>query len=180
MQSPLLICALLLACLLLSTAAMARALQLGDVLNAAQWPLALQRNNNNEDPQKQIWALCDNPAQHPLQPDEVVIEPQVPRSGQPLHVRVRAHTSRAITGGRMQLQIKLGLIQFKQEFPLCQVLGDYTSARCPIAAGPLEVDVRTEIPQVPGSVPLKGTVRLFAEDGQLLTCVELAFKLERG
>lgn len=135
---------------------------------------------SSKSPLDGIWSLCDGPETHAIKPESVTIEPSVPRAGRPLHVLVRANTDRRIEGGKMILEIRLGFIKLKKEFGLCQVLGDFSDVKCPIEKGPISVDVKTEIPDVPSAVPLKGNVKLYAEDGALLTCVDISFKLERG
>jgi hypothetical protein len=90
-----------------------------------------------------------------------------------------ADAIKQIPGGRISIQLKLGLIKFTKQFDLCQALSDISETRCPINQGPVVIKTTQNIPKELPPLPVKGTVRVVDETGALVTCVELDIKLIR-
>lgn len=127
----------------------------------------------------ETWSLCENPDSHLLRASRVEIVPSQPVIGQDISVTLNAEAMQQIPGGKINVQLRLGLIKFNKQFDLCQALTDISETRCPIKQGPITIKATQNIPKELPPFPVKGTIRVLDDNGALVTCVELDLKLVR-
>ena len=126
-----------------------------------------------------IWELCDNPADHTLQAKQVSIDPTPPKIGQDIRVRLDFTNRKRATSGLIKLDLRVGFIKIVKDVDLCQGLSDLGDQGCPIEEGDRSVEIKQMIPGMLPPLPVKGQVRVFDQDGALMTCVSLNFKLSK-
>lgn len=121
------------------------------------------------------WRDCGKPSDlFTLQ--SLAIEPEQPRKGESLKIRVQGHLKEEISGGVVDVIVKLGiLVVVRERRDLCEAMREIGGGECPVPSGELVIEKEEMLPK---SVP-KGryTVQLSAKDahGKGIFCVSGQF-----
>jgi hypothetical protein len=140
----------------------------------------LQQALNQE---SRLWSLCDDPSTHLLKAyeDGVSINPSGPRVGEDLDVVIRGVLDSDVTGGSINLDLKLmGIIKLQKNLDLCSTLNSEVMAggtTCPMDAGDVMIRAHAFIPKETPRVPVAGDIRIVNQDGETITCVRINLKL---
>lgn len=122
------------------------------------------------------WQKCDSGAAYSLEPTDVILSPDDPKSGQKLQFDVHTVANREIEGGHFTLRVSWGWLPvFSDKQDICTELVD--GATCPIPPGPV---LFRYFHTLPGDAPHgKYKVKLsgYDENGELLNCLRITFSV---
>ncbi|KAI3634252.1 hypothetical protein MIR68_007856 [Amoeboaphelidium protococcarum] len=126
-----------------------------------------------------LYELCDDPASHVMTIKSITLDPNPPKIDQDIVIKLDGDMKKEVTSGKVKLDLVLGFIRIRQEVDLCDSLGQYTDTSCPLKQGNNVVTVRQHIPREIPPLAVKGNVKAYDQDGNLLTCVNIKFKFSR-
>jgi hypothetical protein len=123
-----------------------------------------------------VWSYCD-PKQtgYILQLESVTLTPSPPASGKPFNVKLKGKNSAAVAAPTAHVHVDYaGVALFDGDVNLCDAPG----VKCPLAAGPVSLDITQTIPDIaPPGGPYTGQIRA-TDGGKVLSCINFNFEMQ--
>ncbi|CEM12983.1 unnamed protein product [Vitrella brassicaformis CCMP3155] len=120
------------------------------------------------------WSLCPGTTTERFEIGECHIVPDPPVAGEALTVSVTGDLKEEISGGYIEIDLKIDrIIPIHIKEAICDI-GDI---QCPIAPGHYKRSITREVPPRPKHGKVEGDVKVYDQNNAEVTCVHLSFEI---
>ena len=123
----------------------------------------------------EIWSNCTMPNDK-ADILNVIIMPDPPQKGQNVTITATLNIKEEITGGKIDIKLKVGFLPIHETLDLCDTL-QKAGQTCPIQKGTTTNKITQEVPNDIPSVRITGTVKVKDQNGMEIICIEVDLHL---